>query len=138
VATTLDPKSKAVFALHRFGLGPKADATESVKADPRAALLAELDQTEIAPTTGLLASGEAARQAFQFNLKLREVRRAARAQVAEIAKVEGGAANPSAQANAIPAVNATATTQTTPTVSLPQQIWMAETKKDALAAGSWR
>jgi uncharacterized protein (DUF1800 family) len=126
LAMTLDSRSKAVFALHRFGLGPKAGATQAVEADPRAALLAELDRTKTAPTTGLLASGEAAREAFQFNLKLREARRAARAQAAEIAKAAGGAANSSAQANAVPAVNAAATTQTTPTVSLPQQIYRQE------------
>jgi uncharacterized protein (DUF1800 family) len=100
--------------------------TQAFEADPRAALLAELDRTKTAPTTGLLASGEAAREAFQFNLKLREARRAARAQAAEIAKAAGGAANSSAQANAVPAVNAAATTQTTPTVSLPQQIYRQE------------
>jgi uncharacterized protein (DUF1800 family) len=119
---TLDPKSKAFFALHRFGLGPKAGTIAAIEADPRAALLAELDEADSAPAAGLLASGEAARQAFQFNLKLREARRAARAQAADPAKTAGGTPNLSAQADALPA----ATAQTRPAVSLPQQIYRQE------------
>jgi uncharacterized protein (DUF1800 family) len=120
---TFDPKSEAVFALHRFGLGPKAGAIAAIEADPRAAPLAELDQADggRVTTAGLLVSGEAAWEAFQFNLKLREARRAARAQAADLAKTGGGSAN-LAQADALPSVNPAATAQTMPAVSLPQQL----------------
>jgi uncharacterized protein (DUF1800 family) len=36
-----DPKSEALFALHRFGFGPRAGAAAAITADPRGALLAD-------------------------------------------------------------------------------------------------
>src|SRR5476649_97111 len=63
-----NPKALAATALHRFGFGPRAGSLASVAADPRGAMLAELDR----PSAGriadsdLLTSGEAARAAFDF------------------------------------------------------------------------
>jgi uncharacterized protein (DUF1800 family) len=39
-----DPKTLAAIALHRFGFGPRAGSLASVAADPRGAVLAELDR----------------------------------------------------------------------------------------------
>src|ERR1700730_10137004 len=64
----LDPKFEAALALHRFGFGPRGDAIVRITADPRGALLAEVER----PSAGridnpdLLTGGEAARAAFDF------------------------------------------------------------------------
>ena len=64
----LDPKAQAALALHRFGFGPRAGSVAAIAADPRGALLAELDR----PGAGLITdpdlptSGAAARTAFEF------------------------------------------------------------------------
>jgi uncharacterized protein (DUF1800 family) len=39
-------KDVAVLALHRFGLGPRLGSIAAIKADPRGALLAELDHAD--------------------------------------------------------------------------------------------
>src|SRR5438094_8336172 len=64
----LDPKAQAALALHRFGLGPRAGSIASLAADPRGALLAELDRAGAGRinTPELLTSGEAARAAFAY------------------------------------------------------------------------
>src|ERR1700693_6124259 len=71
-----DRKRKAAWALHRFGFGPRAGSIAAIAADPRAALLADLDRPDAGRLTGadLLTGSEAARAAFDF----REVRKAAR------------------------------------------------------------
>src|SRR5258708_38902441 len=72
----IDPKSEAALALHRFGLGPRAEAIAKLAADPRGALLADLER----PGAGaiddpnLLTSAEAALAGRDF----RQVRKAAR------------------------------------------------------------
>src|ERR1700732_525356 len=40
----LDPQTQAALALHRFGLGPRAEAIGKIASDPRGALLAELER----------------------------------------------------------------------------------------------
>ena len=63
-----DPK-QAALALHRFGFGPRAGTIEAIAADPRGALLAELEL----PCAGQIAnsdlpSGAAANRAvFEYN-----------------------------------------------------------------------
>jgi uncharacterized protein (DUF1800 family) len=80
-----DPKSEALFALHRFGFGPHGGSAATISADPRGALLADIERPGAAALTiNMPSSGEAARAA----LEAREARRAAR----EAAKT----ANPSA------------------------------------------
>src|SRR5450631_2929503 len=72
----LDPQTEAALALHRFGLGPRAEAIAKIASDPRGALLAELER----PGAGriddpdLLTSAEAAQAGHDF----RQVRKAAR------------------------------------------------------------
>jgi uncharacterized protein (DUF1800 family) len=80
-----DPKSEALFALHRFGFGPRAGSEAAIMADPRGALLADLERPVL--TVNLPSSGEAARAA----LEVREARRAAR-----LAREAARAANPAA------------------------------------------
>ena len=43
-----DRQRDAALALHRFGFGPRGDTIAKISADPRGALLAELDQPNIA------------------------------------------------------------------------------------------
>src|SRR5476649_1466208 len=75
-----DPKSLAATALHRFGFGPRAGSLASVAADPRGAILAELDR----PGAGriadadLLTTGEAARATFDFRQEKKAERLALR------------------------------------------------------------
>jgi uncharacterized protein (DUF1800 family) len=62
-----DKIQEAGFALHRFGLGPRPGSIAAIAADPRGALLAELDR----PGAGriddprLLTSAQSARAAFE-------------------------------------------------------------------------
>ncbi|MCW5683247.1 MAG: DUF1800 family protein [Pseudolabrys sp.] len=78
--TRLDSKSLAALALHRFGFGPRAGSLAAVAADPRGAVLAELDR----PGAGriadddLLSGGEAARAAFDFRQERKAQRLAQR------------------------------------------------------------
>jgi uncharacterized protein (DUF1800 family) len=63
-----DPK-QAALALHRFGFGPRAGTIEAIAADPRGALLAELEL----PGAGQIANSElpsgaaANRAVFEYN-----------------------------------------------------------------------
>jgi uncharacterized protein (DUF1800 family) len=84
-----DPKSEAALALHRFGFGPRAGLTAAIAADPRGALLADVDRPGAGAlnASGMHTSGEAARAAF----KVREVRRMAR--LAERAEREASEAS---------------------------------------------
>jgi uncharacterized protein (DUF1800 family) len=72
----LDPQTQVAFALHRFGFGPRADSTAKLAADPRGALLAELDRpgAGVINDPKLLTSAEAAQAQRDF----RQVRKAAR------------------------------------------------------------
>jgi uncharacterized protein (DUF1800 family) len=73
---TLDPRTEAALALHRFGLGPRADMIGKIAADPRGALLADLDRPGAGALVDpdLLTSAEAAQAGRDF----RQVRKAAR------------------------------------------------------------
>ncbi len=72
----LDPQTQAAFALHRFGLGPRAEAIAKLASDPRGALLAELDRVGAGTIDdpNLMTSAEAAQAGRDF----RQVRKAAR------------------------------------------------------------
>src|SRR5205807_136639 len=72
----LDPKAEAALALHRFGLGPRAGSIAAIAADPRGALIAELDRSGAGRIgdPDLLTSAEAGRALFHA----RQMRRAAR------------------------------------------------------------
>jgi uncharacterized protein (DUF1800 family) len=121
-----DRQHDAALALHRFGLGPRGDAIARISADPRGALLAELDQPGIArlDAPDLMASGTAARATFEFRQERKATRLAQRA----------GQAAPGAQGNAGPAP---ADKPRNPGPGLPQQLYLAEAQarfERALAA----
>jgi uncharacterized protein (DUF1800 family) len=117
-----DPKSEALFALHRFGFGPRPGSVAAIVSDPRGALLAEISR----PGAGELAashlpgSGEAARAAFE----VREAVRAARQRNAQAAVKEAARENApgeTAPANAAPSSDGAATPgMSTPSPSSPQ------------------
>ena len=85
----LDTKA-AALALHRFGFGPRAGSIEAIAADPRGAVLAELER----PNAGQIAnpdlqsSAATNRAVFEYNAeraangKRERLRREAAAQVA--------------------------------------------------------
>ena len=60
---------EAALALHRFGFGPRAGSIEAIAADPRGALIAELDRPGAGQITNpdLPASGAANRAVFEYN-----------------------------------------------------------------------
>ncbi len=84
----LDPQTEAALALHRFGLGPRAEAIAKIASDPRGALLAELERAGagMIQDSDLLTSAEAAQAGRDF----RQVRKAARL-------AQRGDANPQTQ-----------------------------------------
>jgi uncharacterized protein (DUF1800 family) len=97
-----DPKAEAALALHRFGFGPRVGSIAAIAADPRGALLADIDRPGAGTLTAgdMHTTGEAARAAF----KVREERRTAR--LAERAEREAAKASSAAGGNA-PASGAT-------------------------------
>jgi uncharacterized protein (DUF1800 family) len=119
-----DPKSEALFALHRFGFGPRPGSAAAIAGDPRGALLAEIGRPGAAQlaNVSLPGSGEAARAAFEVREAVRAARRAQRMAQnaaqdaskemapADAAPSPGGAAvpNPSAQGRSTPQSAATA------------------------------
>ncbi len=114
-----DPRTDAAVGLHRFGLGPRPQSLSRVAADPRGALLAELDRPHIARigNDDLLTSSEAARAAFDF----RRERRAARFAQAERQKAESAQGNTMKEgASPPPPAN--------PGPGVPQQIYLEEAK----------
>lgn len=88
-----DP-GKAALALHRFGFGPRSGTIAAIAADPRGALLAELDRPNARQIVdpGLVSSDAAFRAAFEFN--------AARAARAKLARLQAAADHPEMMAAA--------------------------------------
>ena len=85
-------KDAAALALHRFGFGPSHDSIKAIAADPRGALLADLDR----PGAGFLAaklpsSAAAARAVSDFRAEEQ-----AKAKLAQRAKKEAEAGMASA------------------------------------------
>jgi uncharacterized protein (DUF1800 family) len=60
---------EAALALHRFGVGPRPGSIEEIAADPRGALIAELDRPGAGQITNpdLPTSGAANRAVFEYN-----------------------------------------------------------------------
>jgi uncharacterized protein (DUF1800 family) len=77
-----DATTQAVFALHRFGLGPRAGSLAAMGNDPRGALIADISRPRAAQVTApdLPTSAEAARAAFEFRQQRRQQRLASRAE----------------------------------------------------------
>lgn len=141
-----DSKSLAALALHRFGFGPRAGSLAAVAADPRGAVLAELER----PGAGriadddLLTGGEAARAAFDFRQERKAQRLAQREERnqerAAQAKAQAMADGKSMEAPAEPAPPADVTDEQRKRKlgpGIPQQIFLEEAKTrfdSALAA----
>jgi uncharacterized protein (DUF1800 family) len=138
-----DPKAEAAIALHRFGLGPRLGSIAAIAADPRGALLSELDRPGIGRITDpdLLSGGEAARAAFDFRqerkaqrLAQRELERQQQANAAAPSTPPAAAmanAAPAAKDNTMEANAASAAGQPQkPNVGpgIPQQIFLEEAK----------
>jgi len=133
-----DPKAEAALALHRFGLGPRLGSIAAIAADPRGALLSELDRPDAGRITDpdLLSSGDAARAAFDFRQERKAQRLAAQERDRE--RQAGAPVSPPAteMANAAPGpkdntMEASAAAQTQkPNVGpgIPQQIFLEEAK----------
>src|SRR5476651_320815 len=63
-------KAEAVLALHRFGLGPRPGSIAAIEADPRGALIAELERCSASPTAiPGLSSAKAFRAVNDANAK---------------------------------------------------------------------
>jgi uncharacterized protein (DUF1800 family) len=139
--TGSDAQAQAVFALHRFGLGPRAGSLAAIAADPRGALIADLARPGAARLSGpdLLTSAEAARAAFDFRQERKAARLVGRAEQ-DAAK---SAANPAAKPGANSAASADPATddkmameraqsprpaRPDPGRAVPQQIFLQEAK----------
>jgi len=130
----LDPHTEAALALHRFGFGPRAGAIDKMAADPRGALLAELEQ----PGAGLIANPDllTSAEAAEAGRDFRMVRKAAR--LAE--RVQGEANQQAARAKpqapdgrmADPAQPSPAMRDPGP--QIPQAIFLDEAKARLAAA----
>jgi uncharacterized protein (DUF1800 family) len=110
-----DRQRDAALALHRFGFGPRGDTIAKIAADPRGALLAELDQPDIArlAVPDLPGSASAARAAFEFRQERKATRLAQRA--GQTAPMKEGAAEAP-----------TTDKPRNPAPGVPQQLFLAE------------
>src|SRR5882672_5442421 len=101
IAMSSSAKAEAALALHRFGMGPRPGSIAAIAADPRGALIAELERpsiSEIAVST-LPSSAKAYRAVTDANAKrqakatvARKEQDAKRKQMAEAASMMEGAA----------------------------------------------
>jgi uncharacterized protein (DUF1800 family) len=138
---SLDPKAQAALALHRFGVGPRPGSIASIASDPRGALIAELDRPGAAriANSDLLASGDAARAAFEFQRVQRLARQAERAANKPQGSAQADAAQqaPSQQAptqEMKPAEQPATAPPPRPGPGVPQQIYLDEAKARLAAA----
>ena len=101
VAMSSSAKAEAVLALHRFGMGPRPGSIAAIEADPRGALIAELERPlaiEITAST-LPSSAKAYRAVTDANARrqaraivARKQQDAKRQQMAEASSMTEGAA----------------------------------------------
>ena len=134
-------KEAAALALHRFGFGPAADSIAAIAADPRGALLADLER----PQAGLIAanlpsSAESAREVFDFRaeqtakqkLALRAQKQAEAGNAASLVDCRKPSGEPCIAPVANDAVNQqpspTAKAAQPPAPPLPQQLFQNEAK----------
>jgi uncharacterized protein (DUF1800 family) len=99
-----DSRSDALFALHRFGFGPRPGSLAAIAGDPRGAILAEIDRPGAAQLTDvhLPDSGEAARTAFEVREAVRAARQAQRNAQEAAKQTAPSAAAPSPAGDAMP------------------------------------
>jgi uncharacterized protein (DUF1800 family) len=116
-----DPR-EAALALHRFGFGPREGSIAAIAADPRAALLAELER----PSAGriinadLPTSGAANRAVFEYNAERNANQKRIRRE-AEQASME----NPGKENAMEPKAAAAAKSEEVP---LPRQLFLSEAR----------
>jgi uncharacterized protein (DUF1800 family) len=85
----------AVLALHRFGCGPKTGSVEAISADPRGALIAELDRPDAGriSRTDLPTSSAANRAVFEYNAERNAMQQRQRRESAQAAMENPGKEN---------------------------------------------
>ena len=88
---------EAALALHRFGFGPRAGSIEEIAADPRGAVIAELDRPGAGQITNpdLPSSGAANRAVFEYNAERNANQKRTRRDAAQ-ATMEAAPAKPEA------------------------------------------
>jgi uncharacterized protein (DUF1800 family) len=132
-----DPKSAALFALHRFGFGPRPGSAAATAGDPRGAILAEIERPGAAQLAGvhLPGSGEAARAAFEAREAVRQARRNAQDIARETTPAAAGPppagdamSNPSPPQGSPAATAAPAQRAGNPAAALLQRLYRDEAK----------
>jgi uncharacterized protein (DUF1800 family) len=125
---SIDPQAEAALALHRFGFGPRAGTIAAIAADPRGALLAELDRPGAGriDNAALKPSGENTRAAFDFRQE-RQVKLLAE----KAEKAAAGKANPD---DGMEPKEGMAAEPPKPDPRAPQQIFLAEARARLEAA----
>jgi uncharacterized protein (DUF1800 family) len=130
----LDPKFTAALALHRFGFGPRDEAIAKIAADPRGALIADIERPNASriEQSGLLTSGEAARAFFNFQQEKKAEREAAKSGSAPPApkpeQPDAAMADPSMQTGEMKQGQEGAPPRPADPPGLPQQIYLDEAK----------
>jgi uncharacterized protein (DUF1800 family) len=131
-------REAAALALHRFGFGPAGDLIAAIAADPRGALLADLDRPGAGGiTANLPSSGVAARAVADFRAEQQAKQKLAQ-RVKKEAEANGAAPGMSEMATQA-ALNAMPPGQKTPENKeppLPQQLILNESKTRFDAATS--
>jgi len=126
-------QAAAALGLHRFGFGPVGDSIAAIAADPRGALLADLERPGAGrlDAPNLMSSAEAARQVSDFRAERRAEQKLANRQQKQ--GTASGEAQAAPQMAKLPAPEGAAPAQKLP---LPQQIILSEAKArfDAAAA----
>jgi uncharacterized protein (DUF1800 family) len=120
-------KNAAALGLHRFGFGPVGDAITAIAADPRGALLADLERPGAGrlDTPNLISSAKAAREVFDFRAERRAQQKLALRLQKEVATGDGNQAPAVAEAVQVPGPDVAAPPLKVP---LPQQIILSEAK----------
>jgi uncharacterized protein (DUF1800 family) len=118
-------KEAAALALHRFGFGPVGDSITAIAADPRGALLGDLDRSGAGrlDATNLPSSAEAAREVFDFRAAQRAKQKLALRVQTETET--SGEAQAMSELAKVPALDDGTPAQKPP---LPQQIILNEAK----------
>jgi uncharacterized protein (DUF1800 family) len=126
-------KAAAALGLHRFGFGPVGDSIAAVAADPRGALLADLERPGAGQIDApdLISSAKAAREVSDFRAERRaEQKLATRQQKQADTSGEGEAASQMAKLSGADGGTPA------PKPPLPQQIFLSEAKARFAAAAN--
>ena len=123
---TADRKRDAALALHRFGFGPAHNSISAISADPRGAVLADLERHGAGQIVGanLPSSGETTRAVFEFRAERRAEKKLEQRRIKQ-ARASGGNFNLSDIANAT-AINVPLAKLEPNRPPLPQQLLQHE------------